>query len=163
MVPLLILALAWAAQGSPPMAVSPDPSRGETVELRGRAVCLDAARHREACRTDSERFGLEGADGTLSAFPPEDVLAGIFKDPRVRERDLAVHARRRADGAFEVVKVHSVKHGTLYDVHYYCEVCAITAYAPGPCPCCRREMELRETPLPSPHAPETVPEAPHER
>ena len=148
MLTLLILALAWAAPGSPPVAVSPDPSRGETVELRGRAVCLDAAHRREPCRTDSERFGLEAADGTLSAFPPEDVLAGIFKDARVRERDLAVRARPRPDGIVEIIKVCSVKQGKLQDVHYYCEVCAITAYAPGPCPCCRREMELRETPLP---------------
>jgi hypothetical protein len=148
MVTLLILALAWAAQGSPAVAASPDPPPREAVELRGRAVCVDAAGHRQACGRDPERFALESADGALHPFAPEDVLAAIFKDARVRDRDLAIRARPRADGVLEIVKVYSVKQGKLHDVHYYCEVCAITAYAPGPCPCCRREMELRETPLP---------------
>jgi hypothetical protein len=148
MITPLILALAWAAQGSPAVAVSPGPARRETVELRGRAVCLEVSGDRQPCGGDSERFALETADGALHAFPPGDLLAAIFKDARVRERELAVRARPRPDGTAEIIKVYSVKHGQLHDMYYYCEVCAITAYAPGLCPCCRREMELRETLLP---------------
>jgi len=41
--------------------------------------------------------------------------------------------------------VQSVKEGKLYDIFYYCEVCSITAYTPGLCPCCRNELEFRES------------------
>jgi hypothetical protein len=42
--------------------------------------------------------------------------------------------------------VQSIREGKLYDIYYFCELCNVRAYAPGPCPCCRNELEFRETP-----------------
>jgi len=148
MVSALILSLAWA---SPALAAPPpgEPAAaGQTFDFRGRVACLDPAGQRQACGAAARRFALETTDGKLHPFLASDPLAAIFEDPRVRGQEVAVRARPRPDGALEIVKVHSVKQGKLYDVHYFCEVCNITAYAPGLCPCCRREMELEETPVP---------------
>ena len=142
---LLLLASLGVA---PSVARGTAIQAGEPLERRGQVVCADEAGRRQACRAESRSFALEDADGGLHAFLGSDPLAAIFQDPRVRERELLVRARPRPDGSLEIVKVFSIRGGTPHDVHYYCEVCHVTAYAPGPCPCCRRPMELRETPLP---------------
>jgi hypothetical protein len=146
MLTAIVLAWAWAAPAVARPSLA-DGSQGRTVELRGRVVCLDEAGHTQPCREDSRRFGLQDAAGRLERFLETDPLAAIFQDAQVRERELLVRARPRPDETLEIVKVYSVKEGKLQDLHYFCEVCNITAYAPGPCPCCRREMELRETPV----------------
>jgi hypothetical protein len=150
MVSALILSLAWVsltldapAPGQPAAAAA-----SPTSEFRGRVVCLDPAGRRQACGPAAGRFALETGDGKLHPFLESDPLAAIFEDPRVRGQEVVVKARPHPDGAVEIVKVYSVKQGKLHDVHYYCEICNITAYAPGLCPCCRREMELKETPVP---------------
>jgi rubrerythrin len=47
----------------------------------------------------------------------------------------------------ELIKVQSIREGKLYDIYYFCEICNIREYAPGLCPCCRNELEFRETPV----------------
>jgi hypothetical protein len=74
-------------------------------------------------------------------------MTAMFSDPRVRQQELQITGRLNPTGQVEVTKVRSVKEGRLYDIYYFCDVCNITAYAPGPCACCRREYELRETPI----------------
>lgn len=66
----------------------------------------------------------------------------------VRKRELVVRARPTASDELETVKVRSIRDGRLHDLDYFCEVCNIVAYAPGPCVCCGRPMALRETPVP---------------
>ena len=49
---------------------------------------------------------------------------------------------------FQVTKpLHSWHNGKLYDVHYYCDICAIDQVEPGPCMCCREEVHLVEEPV----------------
>jgi hypothetical protein len=144
---MAILALAWAVQ-APGGLVPPGPAPAGSVDVRGRIACLDEAGRRQDCGAGPTRFALEDRQGRLHPFLAADTLAGIFKDRRVRDRDLVVRARPAEGGALEIIKVFTVKDGTLYDVHYFCEICHIAAYVPGPCPCCGRDMELRETPLP---------------
>ncbi len=70
----------------------------------------------------------------------------MFTDERIRRNELQITARLISDHQMEIIKVQVAKEERLYDVHYYCEVCSITAYAPGPCACCGEEMEFIETP-----------------
>jgi hypothetical protein len=118
--------------------------------IRGRAVCLDAAGHEVGslfgCPGTSSRFGFASKDGRLYRFLPADTMTPVFTDTRVRQRELQITARLHAGDQLEIIKVQSVKEGKLYDIFYYCEVCSITAYIPGLCPCCRNELEFRETP-----------------
>ncbi len=113
------------------------------VILRGQVRCLDGA-----CNGVSPRFELTAQDQKHYTFLEGDELAAIFLDPRVRSRELQITARLHAKDRLEIIKVKSIVRGRIHDLYYFCEVCNITAYVPGPCPCCRNELELRETPLP---------------
>jgi hypothetical protein len=121
---------------------------GEVVELRGRVVCLGEGAALGPCDGASHRFALETPGGERHVFRTGDPLTAMFVDDRLRERELVVRARRTPSDELETIKVHSVRNGRLHDLDYFCEVCNVVAYAPGLCPCCRRPMVLRETPLP---------------
>ena len=124
-----------------------------TITFRGKAICLDEAgaesRDPELCdRPDSgARFALLTPDGAMVSFLPGDPQAEMMIDPRVRERTLQVVGWPRESGEIEILHVRSIRNGQLFDIHYRCDVCNITATAPGPCWCCRKDFELRETPL----------------
>ena len=118
--------------------------------VRGRAVCLDAAGHEVdalfGCNEASHHFGFASTDGRLYKFSAADTMTAMFSDTRVLQRELQVTGRLHAGDLLEVIKVQSIKEGKLYDIFYFCEVCNIKAFAPGLCPCCRNELEFRETP-----------------
>lgn len=136
--------LAWAL--FVPAAEQAAATAG-AVEWRGRAVCVDDTGGRKDCAVEGNRFALQGQDGTLHWFAPGDPLAPVFDDARVRDQPVMVRVRPRPDGMGELIKVYSVKLGKLHDVRYFCEVCNVTAFVYQLCPCCRAEMELKETPV----------------
>ena len=118
--------------------------------IQGRAVCLDASGHASeslfGCNDPSARFAIVDRNAKLHNFAPTDTGTAIFTDVRVRQRDLQVTARLDPKSQLEIIRVQSIKEGKLYNLYYFCEICNITAYAPGPCPCCGNELEFRETP-----------------
>lgn len=118
--------------------------------VRGRAVCLNSAgREVESpfgCTETGSRFGFASQDGKLYKFLPTDTMTTVFTDSRVRQRQLQLTAKLHSADQLEIIKVQSIKDGKLYDIYYFCDVCTITSYTPGLCPCCRNEMEFRETP-----------------
>jgi hypothetical protein len=130
-------------------AVPGDPaSPGALVlELRGRVVCVSPSAEVQPCGEQTNRFALQPAEGSLRLFSVSDLLTRMFEDELVRERELIVRARPTPEG-LETIKVYSVHDGKPWDLDYFCEVCNIVAYAPGPCPCCRRPLVLRERPMP---------------
>ena len=152
---ILVLLLATLLFPIPPSSLAAEVSfslqgKGPTLTvLRGRAVCLDAAGLEVGslfgCPDTSSRFGFASRDGRLYKFLAADAMTPVFTDGRVRQRELQVTARLHARDQLEIIKVQSVKEGKLYDIFYYCDVCSITAYVPGLCPCCRNELEFRET------------------
>lgn len=124
-------------------------SRGLVI-LRGRIECFDMSGKRldsfSAIAGPEARYALMDGNGELHPFSSTDPETAVFSDLRVRQRELQVSARADKGNRLEVIKVQSVRDGKLYDIYYYCELCNIKAYAPGLCPCCRNEMEFRETP-----------------
>ena len=118
--------------------------------VKGRAVCLNSAgREVESpfgCAETGSRFGFASHDGKLYKFLPTDTMITVFTDIRVRQRELQLTARLHSGDQLEIIKVQSIKDGKLYDIYYFCDVCTITSYTPGLCPCCRNEMEFREKP-----------------
>lgn len=125
-----------------------DPAKGLIV-LRGRAVCLD----REGRAVESllgcaaARFGFIDRKQKLFQFNPADAAAALFDDPRVRGRELQITARPDRAGLLELIKADSLRDGKLHEIYYFCEVCNITVFVPGLCPCCREELQFVETPL----------------
>jgi hypothetical protein len=142
--------LALMLSAGPASGQIPSRAAGEDtiVELRGRVVCLGDGTVLRPCAAASDRFALETPGGGRYVFRPGDPLAGMFADDRIRERELFVRARKAPSEELEAIKLYSVRNGRLHDLDYFCEVCNVVAYAPGLCPCCRRPMVLRETPLP---------------
>jgi hypothetical protein len=120
------------------------------VVVRGHGVCLNALGRDEesflSCDEANHSFGFQSKSGKLYKFLPGDPMTPIFTDSRVRQRELQISARLHPGEQLEIIKVQSVKAGKLYDVFYFCEVCNIRAYVPGLCPCCRAELEFKETP-----------------
>ena|SRR5689334_16593808 len=119
------------------------------VVLRGHIVCFDSAGKQLdglfGCNGPNVRYALSDKEDKLHDFSSLDASTAIFTDPRVRQRDLQVTAKVTAKHQLEIIRVQSIREGKLYDLYYFCELCNIRAYAPGLCPCCRNEMEFRET------------------
>jgi hypothetical protein len=117
--------------------------------IRGRAVCLDATgrevRSVFGCPETSTLFAFAAADGKLYRFLSGDTMAPVFTDSRVRQQELQITGRLHGRDQLEIIKVQLVKAGKIFDIFYYCDVCSITAYVPGLCPCCRNELEFRES------------------
>ncbi|HEY6328824.1 MAG TPA: hypothetical protein VI756_05770 [Blastocatellia bacterium] len=131
---------------------SAKPLANHTV-LQGRVSCLDAkgqpiAGDKEC--SEPFRLVLHSQDGQTHSFVSNDALAPMLADSRVRERLLRVTAVRHADGQLETLTVQSIKDGKVYDIYYFCQVCNITTYTPGLCPCCRQELEFKEAPAAEP-------------
>jgi hypothetical protein len=117
---------------------TPIHQESKQMIVRGRVVSLDSP----------GVYGFKSENGTSYSFLADDVMTGMFGDKRVRDRLLKITAQLHPDSRLEVIKVQSILNGKLNDLYYFCELCNITAYAPGPCPCCREELEFRETPAP---------------
>jgi hypothetical protein len=41
----------------------------------------------------------------------------------------------------------SVRDGVVYDLYYYCDICAIKMLSPCPCMCCQGPVKLMEQAL----------------
>jgi len=127
---------------------------GGFVVARGHVVCLDSLDRPVdslfSCGNGAARFGLTSRDGKLYKFSPGDAMISVFSDSRVRERELQITGTLHAPNTLEIIKLQSVKDGKLFDIYYFCELCNIKAYTPGLCPCCRNELEFRETPQQNP-------------
>ena len=108
------------------------------------------SRHRADYIKPCGQYALDGSDGKSYTFNPSDPMVGMFSDTRVRGRDLQITASPRSDSQLEILRVQSLRNGRLYDLYYFCDICNITAYSPGPCPCCRRDLELKEVPASEP-------------
>ena len=149
---LLAFLLVAAARGS-----SGEPSRKtagqiQAVELRGRVVCLAEEmqrRHQAELPTRHEHlWGFRAEDGKFYTLLRSKYSEAIFRDERVRQKELQVKARLFPDTQIlELTNIRSVKHGVAQDLYYYCEVCAIKAVSPEPCACCQGPVVLVEKPL----------------
>ena len=136
------------------VAQSPDVAQSDPVVLRGRIACLSPSGQISSCHRDNDgsepSYALETSIGKLYRFSSTDSLTKMFSDHRVRARELEITARLDSDDRLKIIRIHSVKAGKLYRIFYYCNICSITGFEPGPCYCCYQEFELKETPVSGP-------------
>ena len=120
------------------------------ITVRGRIVCVDRSGKKLTgegkCDLHKQKLGFAAADGKLFTFWREDTLGAMLADPRVSRHLLQLIARLHLNDQLETIRIQAVREGKLYDLFYFCHVCNITAYAPGPCPCCYQELEFIERP-----------------
>jgi len=157
----LLLGLPTVTSVAAPPSVPPkdaNPLSGDSVQtqpfdlvyLRGKVVFLDEALLRRFdIRSVPDKthrgLALETTDGHLYPLVM-DVRGGAFgKDKRLREMDIVLMARQyRQLAMLQVIRVYSERRGTLREVDYWCEICAIAMYELKPCDCCQGTIDLRE-------------------
>jgi len=156
--PLLAIAMiGMAVAADQGQAVKPDQGNKQTdlpeVELRGVIVCLAEAMH-ELYHIDlppnhEHIYGFKTTDGTFYTLLRTKLSEALFVDEQVRKKELILrgHVLPKTQ-IFEMTGMKSVRNGAVYDLFYYCDVCAIKTLSPGPCMCCQGPVKLVEQPLP---------------
>lgn len=119
------------------------------VTLHGRVVCLAEEMHRlhgaDLPTAHPHIFGFKTVDGTYHTLLRTKLSEGFFVDAEMRKRELILKGRLFPDSqVFEVSNIRSVKDGVIYDVFYWCDVCAIQTLKPGECMCCQAPVVLKE-------------------
>lgn len=122
----------------------------QQVTITGHVYCLDNTGNRlpadQDCQPSAVKYELLANDGRTIPILSDDLLATIFTEARVRKMELQLSGLLHSDKQLELVKIQALRDGKLFDIFYYCEVCKITAYGPGPCPCCYAPLEFIEKP-----------------
>jgi hypothetical protein len=122
----------------------------EEIVVQGRLLCLDSKNQtvsiNSQCDLTKNILGFVDEKKGRFTFSSHDTTQAMLNDPRVRTQELRLTARRRAQNQLETIRVQALKAGKLYDLYYFCDVCNITSYAPGPCPCCYQDLEFIEKP-----------------
>jgi hypothetical protein len=125
------------------------------VTLRGQLVCLAEEMQRlhgaAVPPVHDHLLGLKLDEAPKPGEPRYyDILRttfskALFEDPRYRGRTLIISARRfPATAILEVTRFRWLRDGKEQEVFYWCEVCTIKTFDPGPCACCQGEVEFRE-------------------
>jgi hypothetical protein len=131
-----------------PLSAAQTPNQvTENLVVTGTLVCLDNSSKETTCGAKPEALGLKATDGRIYPLKKHENVEALFIEKRLQTREFRLTLRRQPDSeAFELVKAQLIRGGKLYNFHYFCDVCNITTYAPGPCMCCREETEYREEP-----------------
>jgi hypothetical protein len=109
------------------------------LEKQGVKLDADAAEH---------LLALVAEDGKVYPLLKDEGCRMFFKDKTLLNRPMRLTGRVVGATQFlQVVSVQSVIKGKLHDVNYWCDVCSITTYEPGNCPCCGDPTVLKEEPV----------------
>jgi len=156
MLVLCVLALLAAAPDAPRPApresstVAATTADFKTETLRGKVVWLDEAlarRHAIVTEPDSAHaaVALETSDGRVVPIVLDTRGRAFIVDERLRDVELQMRVRSFADPAMiQIVRLYRPKPDGLYEIDYWCDVCAIPMYILKPCECCQGPTRLRE-------------------
>jgi hypothetical protein len=117
------------------LAQSPKPAtvRGTLLQRPGKPPAIETAGH-----------GIVSLDG-------DDPTKGVLNDQRLAGFELEAKGRFIAPDQFLVDPIHTKamfihKDGHVKVITYWCDVCSIRTYTPGPCWCCQKEtlLDLRD-------------------
>jgi hypothetical protein len=102
---------------------------GKLVVHSGEAPVIETAEHK--------RIVLDGDQPTRK----------VLHDPRVNGFEVEAHGHFTAPDKFQIDPQHTralvvLEGGKPKMITYWCDVCYIRAYAPGPCVCCQKDTDL---------------------
>jgi hypothetical protein len=138
-----LLSLAGAASAA-------EPKAGFTLDaIRGRVVYLGEAMEKRTGAAAVEEakdriLALENKGGELIPLL-EDVRGRAFRrDERLRKMEVELLVRRYAGSpVVQIIRVFEVSKDGLYEIDYWCDICAIAMYELKDCECCQGPIELR--------------------
>lgn len=90
---------------------------------------------------------IETSDHKIVQLDGDDTTQKVLADERLNGFQVEAKGHFTAPGRFliDASHTHSLlvrKDGKLKLITYWCDVCSIRAYTPGPCVCCRAETTL---------------------
>ncbi|HUA58329.1 MAG TPA: hypothetical protein VML19_06220 [Verrucomicrobiae bacterium] len=90
---------------------------------------------------------LQTGDGKTVQLDGDEPTRKVLGDSRLNGFQVEAHGHFTDSGHFLIDPIHTHsflvrKDGKLKLVTYWCDVCSIRAYTPGPCVCCQRETTL---------------------
>lgn len=87
-------------------------------------------------------------DGKSYPLLRDDGGKRFFKDVALFNREMRLAGKLdEKTGMLRVFSVHTIKNGTVFEIFYWCDICAIKRHERMICECCNGPMELREEPL----------------
>jgi hypothetical protein len=128
-----VLALAAASLYAVPLDAA-TPPKAETVH--GKLVVRDGGPPM-----------LQPEGGHLIELDGDTPTRKVLRDPRVNGFEVEVRGHFTTPGKFLIDAQHTrallVRDGgKLKMITYWCDVCYIRAYSPGPCVCCQKDTDL---------------------
>ena len=120
----LALGALWAAE-----LPSHEVLRGKLMVRDGQPSALETTDHKVVVLSGDESTQKVRADNRLNGYQVE--ARGHFTAPG-----------RFAIDPFHTRGLVAVQNGKVRLITYYCDVCNIRAYTPGPCACCQKETTL---------------------
>jgi len=108
----------------------------QSVTVRGKLLIRDG-QPAVVQTPDQKTVQLDGDDSTKK----------VLADPRLNGFEIQAKGQFDSAGRFVIdpIYTHSLlvnKDGHMKLVTYWCDVCTIRAYTPGPCVCCQKETTL---------------------
>jgi hypothetical protein len=90
---------------------------------------------------------LETAEGRRMRLDGDNPTRKVLGDPRLNGFQVQARGHLTTPDQFTVDPIHTHgfmvnRDGHLKMVTYWCDVCSIRAYTPGPCVCCQQETTL---------------------
>jgi len=108
--------------------------------------------HGKLIQRPDQKPALETADHKLIVVEGDGSTEHVLHDKRLTGVELEVKGHFKAPDhftadPFHTRALHVLKDGKRLAVTYWCDVCSIRTYEPGPCWCCQREtaLDLRES------------------
>lgn len=139
------------------LGLAQEKEKPAAFEERGRLVCL-IEEMKERYRAQASPIHDHLAGFRVAGEPPRYVTLyrnalseALFVDKRFQERELRLTGRVfPSTSLLEVSRFQWYRDGRLFEVYYWCDVCAIKGVDPGACACCQEKVELREAPADEP-------------
>mgnify|MGYP001159606712 FL=1 len=124
----------------------------ELVYQRGHVVFLaDVLKEKYGIKSVPESqqrvLALQSKDGSLVPLV-EDLRGRSFRrDKRLREMEVVLMARKyQGLPMLQVIRIYRVDRKKVFELDYWCEICAIAMYELKACDCCQGDIELRQRP-----------------
>jgi hypothetical protein len=133
---LFLLCALPLAMASVCFAESPKAGDAPAATIRGKLVQRE--NETPALETDGHKLIVLKGDGSTEHVLHDKRLAGLDLEAAGHFTD----ADHFEVNPFHTRALHVVKDGKRLIVTYWCDVCSIRTYEPGPCWCCQRETKL---------------------
>ena len=96
---------------------------------------------------ENGRATIETPAHQIITLNGDDTTNKVLADPRLNGFEAEARGHFTAPDKFQIDASHTIpflvrKDGHLKMVTYWCDVCSIRDYVPGPCRCCQRETAL---------------------